>query len=191
MLNVHYWTRRLVGRPPCNLGPKARLSTRARILNATRQGHRIVIGSSSVVEGELFVFGHGGTIEIGDWCYVGPDTRIWSAASIKIGDRVLISHGVNVLDNLTHPVSPRLRHEQFREIATWRHPRAIDLGEQPIVIQDDAWVGAGALVLRGVTIGARAVVGAGSVVTRDVPPETIVVGNPARVLRALSAEELA
>lgn len=58
----------------------------------------------------------------------------------------------------------------------------------PIVIEEDAWVGTGAIVLPNVTIGRGSVVGAGSVVTRDVPPFTVVAGQPARVLRALEAK---
>ena len=155
----------------------------------SNSGH-IQIDEHSVVESELFIFGHGGRINIGKWCYVGPDTRIWSAAHISIGDRVLISHGVNIFDSLTHPISPKLRHAQFREIAIKGHPKSIDLSEAPVVIEDDAWIGAGAMVLRGVRIGARSIVGAGSVVTRDIPPDSIVAGNPATAVRHLTPEEL-
>src|SRR5690606_41455691 len=72
----------------------------------------------------------------------------------------------------THPLDPALRR------AKW------ETGE-PIVIEDNVWLGGGAIVLPGVTIGRDAVVGAGAVVTRDVPPGAVVVGNPARVVRRL------
>lgn len=65
------------------------------------------------------------------------------------------------------------------------HPRNIDLGDSAVSIQDDAWISAGAIILKGVTIGHGAVVGAGSVVTRDVPPLTVVAGNPARHVRMI------
>ena len=190
-MNLHYWASRVRGRATCILATGARLSPRARILNASGESRQIDIGAHCVVEGELFVFGHGGRIEIGEWCYVVPETRIWSAQHVRIGDRVLISHGVSVFDSLTHPISPRLRHAQFREIALTGHPRSIDLGEARVVIEDDVWIGACALILRGVRIGARSIVGAGSVVTRDVPANTVVAGNPALAVRTLSAEDLA
>jgi len=190
-MNLQFWTRRLAGRATCVLAADAVLLPAARILNASGVSERIRIGRYSLIQGELFVFAHGGRISIGESCFIGPGTRIWSAARIEIGSRVLISHNVNVFDSLTHPLSPRLRHMQFKEIATTGHPKSIDLDENPVTIADDAWIGAGASVLKGVSIGACAVVGAGAVVTRDVPAATIVAGNPAVVIRTLTSEELA
>jgi acetyltransferase-like isoleucine patch superfamily enzyme len=189
-VNLHYWTRRLAGCATCVMAANASLMPNARILNASGVSARIRIGSHSLVEGELFVFGHGGEILIGQSCFVGPGARIWSAARISIGDRVLISHNVNIFDSLTHPLSPRLRHLQFNEITSRGHPKSINLDEKPVVISNDAWIGAGATILKGVSIGACAIVGAGAVVTHDVPAATIVAGNPAVYIRALSAEEL-
>jgi acetyltransferase-like isoleucine patch superfamily enzyme len=135
------------------------------------------------VRGELLVFGHGGRITMGDWCYVGEQTRIWSSCSISIGNRVLISHLVTIMDNLTHPEDPAARHAQFRAIVETGFPTDDDLGERPVTIGDDVLIGGHSLVLRGVTIGRGAIVGAGSVVTKDVAPMTIVAGNPARYVR--------
>lgn len=189
-MNLHYWTRRLAGRATCTLGRGAVLLPSARVLNASGRSDRIAIGAHSLIQGELFVFAHGGRICIGESCFVGPGTRVWSASSIEIGDRVLISHNVNVFDSLTHPLSPRKRHAQFQSIASRGHPKSIELDEEPVRIGDDAWVGAGAIILKGVSIGPRAVVGAGAVVTHDVPAATIVAGNPARPIRPLTAAEL-
>lgn len=97
----------------------------------------------------------------------------------------MISHGVNIFDNQTHPLMPQARHNHFRSIMEGGHPRNIDLGDSAVSIQDDAWISAGAIILKGVTIGHGAVVGAGSVVTRDVPPLTVVAGNPARHVRMI------
>jgi acetyltransferase-like isoleucine patch superfamily enzyme len=149
----------------------------------------IVLGADTHVRGELFTFGHGGRIIIGQDCYIGDGTRIWSARSITVGDRVLISHNVNIFDSLTHPISAKRRHRQFKEIATTGHPRELDLDEKPIRIDNDAWIGSQSTILRGVTIGEGAIVGAGSVVTKDVPPWTIVAGNPARVIREILENE--
>lgn len=190
-MNFHYQIRRLLGRPTCVMHPEARLHARARIINIGDRSELISIGRSAIVEGELLVFPHGGRISVGDWCYIGPGTRIWSDSSIFIGHRVMISHNVNIFDNLTHPINAAARHAQFRQIAKTGHPRAIDLGGKPVHIGDDVWISAGATVLRGVSIGQGSVVGAGAVVTRHVPAGVIVAGNPARVVRALNEFELA
>ena len=189
-MNWHMVLRRIAGRATCTRGAHVKFSAAARILNASGDNRSIHIGSHSIVEGELFVFGHGGKISLGEWCYVGPGTRVWSAKEITIGDRVLISHSVNIFDSLTHPMSPVARHRQFQSIAAAGHPKILDLDERPIAIDNDAWIGAGATIMRGVTIGASAIVGAGSVVTKDVPAAAIVGGNPASVIRTLSEAEL-
>lgn len=182
-MNLHYFVRRVLGRPTCVLGSHSTVGASARILNASQHSSGICIGQNSRIEGELFVFAHAGRIRIGEWCFIGPGARVWSAAEITVKDRVLISHNVNVFDSLTHPLNPVLRHKQFAEIATRGHPKEIELGARPVTIENDAWIGAGAMIMRGVRIGARSIVGAGAVVTRDVPDDVIVVGNPARVVR--------
>lgn len=168
----------------CELAPGARLGTRARIFNIAGERQRIRVGSHSVIDGDLLVFAHGGQITIGEWCFVGEGTRIWSGARIDIGQRVLIAHNVNIFDNLTHPLDIESRHRHFRHIVERGHPRHIDLGDRPVRIEDDAWIGAGCSILRGTTIGRGAIVAAGAIVTRDVPAMTLVAGNPARVIRA-------
>lgn len=189
--NWHYLTRRLAGRPTCRAGEGARFPTPARIINIGGPSERIQVGRWSIVQGELLVFPHGGRITVGDWCFVGPETRIWSGGAISIGDRVLISHSVNIFDNLTHPIAARARHEQVRAIYASGHPRDIDLGDQAVSIGDDAWIGAGATILRGVSIGRASIVAAAAVVTRDVPDGAVVAGNPARLMRELTDDERA
>lgn len=187
-MNIDYLIQRLIGRPTCVLEDGAVLGSSARIRNIFGQRDRIRVGSHSRVLGELLTFRHGGRIELGSWCYVGESSRIWSAGSIIIGDRVLISHSANVFDNLTHPLSAQARHVQIKEIFKSGHPKYIDLGERPVRIGDDAWIGANAIVLRGVSIGQGGVVAAGAVVTKDVPPYSVVAGNPAVVVKELEAD---
>ena len=93
---------------------------------------------------------------------------------ITIGNGVLIGHNV-VLSTLNHDPAPARR--------AWLHPA-------PIVIGDRVWIGSNATVLPGVTIGDGAIVAAGAVVTKDVAPNTVVAGVPARLLRPLTEEEL-
>jgi acetyltransferase-like isoleucine patch superfamily enzyme len=188
-MNVDYLIQRLMGRATCELSQGSRLSSSARIRNISGDSKMISVGKHCHIQGELLVFAHGGRITIGDWCYVGEGTRIWSAASIVLGDRVLVSHSVNIFDNLTHPIKAADRHTQVEQIMTRGHPRELTLGEQPVTIQDDAWVGAGAFVLRGVTLGQGAIVAAGAIVTKDVPAFSIAAGNPAVIVRELSPDE--
>jgi acetyltransferase-like isoleucine patch superfamily enzyme len=188
-MNFDLLIQRLIGRATCRLQKGAFLSRAARIRNTQGDSDKIFIGRHSYIEGELLTLAHGGMISVGEWCYVGVGTRIWSAASIEIGNRVLISHSVNIFDNLSHPLKASLRHEQAKQIFTTGHPRKISLDERPVKICDDAWIGAGAMVLRGVTVGEGGIVAAGAVVTKDVPPYTIVAGNPAAVVRELSPDE--
>ncbi len=170
-------------------GAKTRIGRTAVIDNIQRRTDAIRLGSNSTVLGQLLVFRHGGEILIGDDCFIGENARIWSASRIAIGNRVLISHDVNIFDNDTHPFDLMARHQHYLAIASVGHPEMIDLGELPVSIEDDAWIAAKAMVLKGVTIGRGAVVGAGSVVTRDVEPFTVVAGNPARPVRHLDRTE--
>jgi acetyltransferase-like isoleucine patch superfamily enzyme len=159
------------------------------VINNLKKPSAIIIGSNTHIKGELLVFAHGGSIKIGRYCYLGENSRIWSAKTIEIGDRVLISHDVNIFDNSTHPINHKLRHRQFVEIITHGHPTEIDLKEISVKLNDDILIGAKSIIVRGVTIGEGAIVGAGSVVTRDVPPYTIVAGNPARIIREIPEDE--
>jgi acetyltransferase-like isoleucine patch superfamily enzyme len=157
--------------------------------NNHRIRESIIIGSNTHIRGQLLTFSHGGRIQLGTDCYVGTNTHIWAAKDITIGDRVLISHDVNIFDSDTHPLDPRERHRQFKAIVTDGHPLDVDLREEAVTIHNDVLIGCSVVILKGVTIGEGAIVGAGSVVTDDVPPSTIVAGNPARVVRKISEIE--
>lgn len=171
------------------IGDNTILYPESKIINCIGNKELIEIRDNCHIRGELFIFGHGGKISIGNYCYVGEGTKIWSAKEIIIGDRVLISHNVNIFDSLTHPVSSSQRHQQFKSIISIGHPKEIDLQEEPVCIKNDVLIGCMSIILKGVTIGEGAIVGAGSVVTKDVPPWTIVAGNPAKVIREIAEHE--
>jgi len=174
----------------CLYQPSTVFYDSAAIFNNLPHAEKIVIGANTHIRGEILTFAHGGQITIGDYCYIGEGTRIWSAKNISIGNRVLISHNASIFDNDTHPIdNPAARHQQFKDIITTGHPTRLDLREKPVVIEDDALIGCQCVILKGVTIGRAAVVGAGSVVTKDVPPYTLVAGNPARFIRKLDVPE--
>jgi acetyltransferase-like isoleucine patch superfamily enzyme len=145
--------------------------------------NRIRIGTNCLIKGYLLVYNHGGDLEIGNDCFIGQDARIWSAKKIKIGDRVLISHNVNIHDNNSHPLSSKGRHEDFVEIfRNGLRPEA-DYNEKCITIEDDVWIGFNSTILKGVTIGKGAIVGACTLVTDNVPDFAVVAGNPARIIK--------
>lgn len=172
------------------LASDARLLSGARLLNARKVRDAIWVGSGTIIRGELFIFGHGGSIKIGDSCYIGEDARIWSSCEITIGNRVLISHGANIHDNNSHPISAKFRAQHFTAISKTGHPsNDMEISATPVIIEDDVWIGFNSIVLKGVAIGEGAIVGAGSVVTKDVAPWTIVAGNPARVIREIPPNE--
>src|SRR3712207_856720 len=85
-----------------NIHSSVKLLPKAKVENLSGNPQSIKIGENSVIQGQLFIFAHAGKIDIGKDCYIGDGTRIWSAASIKIGDRVFVSHNVNIHDTNSH-----------------------------------------------------------------------------------------
>jgi acetyltransferase-like isoleucine patch superfamily enzyme len=155
----------------------------AEIVNSTGDKSRIAIGKNCIVRGSLLVYKHGGRINVGDYCFIGPNTKVWSAKNISIGNRVLIAHNVNIHDNNSHPLNAEKRHLDYVHILKHGLQDENDLNEKDVIIGDDAWIGYNSTILKGVTIGKGAIVGACSLVDKDVPDFAIVVGNPARVIK--------
>ena len=125
---------------------------------------------STVATTELVVF-DGGLLEIGERVYINYGCSVAASAHISIGPRCSIGTHVMMMDNAFHRLEPDRRDER---------PES-----KPIILEENVWVGGRSIVLPGVTIGADSVVGAGSVVSSDVPARTIVAGVPARVIREL------
>lgn len=172
----------------CTVGARTVLYPSCKIDNEMLDRSLIRIGHDTQVLSNLQVFPHGGRIVVGNDCYLGEQTRIWSMNSITIGDRVLISHATNIHDHNAHSLSANDRHEHLKTIIASGHPNDLrHVDSAPVFIEDDAWIGFSATILKGVRIGKGAVVGACSVVTKDVAPYSIVVGNPARVVGTSSA----
>jgi acetyltransferase-like isoleucine patch superfamily enzyme len=159
------------------------------ILNLSDIKENITIGGDTIIKGKLIVFPHSGKIKIGNYSYVGHGTEIWSAKNIIIGNRVLIAHNVNILDTDAHPSSSELRHLHFKEMKKYGFSNNKyskinkNIKSSEIIIEDDVWIGIGAFIYRGVTIGKESVVAPMSYVIEDVPPHSVVSGNPATVVR--------
>jgi acetyltransferase-like isoleucine patch superfamily enzyme len=111
---------------------------------------------------------------IGNRVSINYRNIISAAKSVRVGDDTLIAGDVAIFDNISHPVSPAKR--------LARSP-ITSSDAAPVVIGRNVWIGIGSIIMRGVTIGDNAIVAAGSVVTRSVPPNTLVAGNPAVTIR--------
>jgi acetyltransferase-like isoleucine patch superfamily enzyme len=161
-----------------------RFAEEAIVSNPFGDRQLIRIGKHCLIHGNIALLSSSGNIRIGDHCFVSQGTRIWSSSGIDIGNRVLVSHNVNILDSNSHSLSAAQRHQEYLHAigqagtaalaATVRHER--------VSIGDDVWLGFNVSVLKGVTIGTGAIVAANSVVTKDVEPYSIVAGNPAKVI---------
>jgi maltose O-acetyltransferase len=128
------------------------------------------IGEDTEIRPPLYV-DYGAHLTVGARCFANFGLVALDVAAITIGDDVQIGPNVQLLTP-THPVEPEPRRQKWE-------------AAEPIVIGDNVWLGGGVIVLPGVTIGGNTVVGAGAVVTRDLPANVVAVGNPARVVRSL------
>jgi maltose O-acetyltransferase len=157
---------------------RARARDLCRALNETREAQqddrrRIArelfgAGGDTVWMQPPFYCDYGSNIHLGARVFFNFNCVVLNVCEVRIGDFTLFGPGVQILTAL-HPLDPALRREQ-------------ELGK-PIHIGSDVWVGGAALILAGVRIGSRSVIGAGSVVTRDVPDGVLAAGNPCRVIR--------
>ncbi len=129
---------------------------------------------ASVFIEPMFQCDYGTNIHLGERVFMNFGCVILDCAEVRIGDGTLMGPGIHIYAG-THPLSAAVRRSGL-EFA------------KPVTIGADVWIGGGAIILPGVTIGDRAVIGAGSVVTRDVPAGVVVVGNPARVVKEIPAD---
>lgn len=162
--------------------------------NCTIMGKVSVIGSGKISIGNNFMMTNGEHInpisanQQGSFFTDSPDakitignnvgmssTRMWIHDKLTIGDNVKIGGGVLLIDTDCHPIDYSIRRTSNKGTCS-----------APIVIEDDVWIGAQSIILKGVTIGARSIIGAGSVVTRSIPANCIAGGNPCKVIKYLN-----
>jgi acetyltransferase-like isoleucine patch superfamily enzyme len=150
-------------------------------------GVRIGRGASTYL-GTMFDVGPRGRVSLGDYTLV-HGARIICDSEVEVGDYCLISWNVVFMDTYRVPLDPSARRLALERVPRGT-PRLLDADapSRPISVGDNVWVGFDSCVLPGVSIGDGAVVGARSVVTRDVDAYTLVAGNPARVVRRLNRE---
>jgi acetyltransferase-like isoleucine patch superfamily enzyme len=145
------------------IGPRVELRSWLRT-NPLTPNHPVVLSTRA----------KGAIITIGEDCGL-TGTTIVAAERVTIGDRVLLGSNVTIVDTDFHPIDIAERR---------RHGQA---AHRPVLIGDDVFIGMNSLVMKGVTIGPGSVIGANSVVTKDVPPNVVAAGNPARIVRRLTA----
>lgn len=190
-----------------NLSTTFRIKLYPRINRMTLKAHGVVFGKNLCVPGKVLWSICGGKIKIGDNFYfssgygVNPissnlqgaiymekgaslkignnvgmsSTRMWIHDSVTIGDNVKIGACVLITDTDAHPLDYLAR-------------RSSNEGTKsaPIVIEDDVWVGAHSIILKGITIGARSIIGVGSVVVRSIPADCVAAGNPCKVIKSIN-----
>lgn len=126
----------------------------------------------------------GGSITIGDYTTIRGG-NVGAKTKMTIGNHVIISNSVFIMDNNNHPTSEIKRHAMsesgfYSPLWEWD-----DADCAPITIEDHVWIGQGVAILKGVTIGRGSVIGINSVVTKSIPPHSIAVGNPAKVVKTI------
>ena len=111
-----------------------------------------------------------GQLKIGKYCLITPGVRIMAAESIEIGDACMFAHGAYISDADWHGI----------------YDRSEPVGNtKPIILKDNVWIGDSAIVCKGVTIGENSIIGAGAVVTKNIPANVVAAGNPAKVVKNL------
>ena len=157
-----------------------------RHMRSTRQPAVQMGNHVSCYAGVSFALGQNGTCRIGDFTLLNG-ALIMCDERIEIGAHCLVSWNVGIADSDFHPIDAAQRRIDTLALAPFyksRPPRPL-LRTAPVVICDNVWIGMNALVLKGVTVGENSVIAAGAVVSKDVPPNVVVAGNPAIVVKHL------
>lgn len=162
---IVHWTARLAGKKSILLGNNVSV-----LRGAVIEGN-VSVGNETIIHDYSMAIAYGGFIKIGNNCTVNPFSILYGHGGLTIGNGVRIAaHTVIVSsDHIYSDVSKPIYQQGVIKL--------------PIVIEDDVWIGSGAKILGGVTVGTGSVVGAGAVVTRDIPPYSIAVGVPAKVVK--------
>ena len=146
------------------------------------QPDALIIGAHCTMDGVHFDLGAEGRVTIGDYCYF-TNVVLLCELEVLIGNYVAIGWNATIADTDFHPIAPARRIADAIACSPLGkgQPRP-EVLKRPVVIEDDVWIGPNATILKGVRIGAGAVIEAGSIITRDVPARARVMGNPAQII---------
>jgi acetyltransferase-like isoleucine patch superfamily enzyme/ubiquinone/menaquinone biosynthesis C-methylase UbiE len=144
---------------------------------------RVIVGDNSLIEGQILFDKEDATVIIGDRSFIGG-SRLVCAQEISVGDDVLIAWGCTIVDHNSHSIHWE---ERKNDVMNWAQGKKdwTHVITAPVKIGNKAWIGFNTIIMKGITIGEGAVIGAGSVVTKDVPPYTVVAGNPAKIIKQI------
>lgn len=160
----------LIGLRGGSIGKGTAIYERVKIFCTQRSP--VFVGERSVLQtGAILASAENGRIELGKRTYLGEYTVLSAKMGIKIGDNTILAAHCFVCDY----------NHKFEDPKILSYDAGFDYGV--VNIGDDVWIGSGCRILKGVTIGDKCVIGAGSVVTRDIPPYSVAVGVPARVIK--------
>lgn len=151
-----------------------------------KENCHIRVGNDSIIECQISFDKEDASITIGERTFIGG-SHLVCAKKIDIGNDVLISWGCTIVDHDSHSIHFEERKDDVlnwaKGVKIWDH-----VAIAPVKIHDKVWIGLNCILLKGLTIGEGAVIAAGSVVTKDVPPYTMVGGNPARMIKRIEHE---
>ena len=162
------------------VGEGLRLGLQARLLTPNAET-RVRIGANCAIRGIIRCEGEARAV-IGDLVYIGDEVIVSVLNRVEIGDGALLAHRAQVFDNDTHPADADEREAHYRSILKLGPRRDFAIASAPVRIGRRCWIGFGAAVMKGVSLGDGAIVAAGAVVTRDVPSGATAAGVPARVI---------
>ena len=175
----------------CDAGEGLIVGDRGQIANLSGDPARVRLGHHCLVDGFINVQEYA-YLSIGSYCGIGVDARIDCAGYVEIGNGCTLAEGVYIIDGLHHPLLVNERIEHGVDLFEGSHVMdAYGPGTQTsfVRIEDLVWIGLRAVVLSGVTIGRGSVVAAGAVVSQDVPPFSVVAGNPGQVIGQIPADD--
>lgn len=166
------------------------LGINAWCVNSKGDRTKIILKDRVICKGLLRTETFGdGQIIINPEVYIGDDCLLSCANLIEIGCHTLIAHGVHIFDNDTHPLDWQERLNDWEAICNRKKELKPHIPNASIKIGEYVWIGFNSIILKGVTIGDRSVVAAGSVVTKNVPSNVLVAGNPAKIVKYLTNDD--
>jgi acetyltransferase-like isoleucine patch superfamily enzyme len=145
----------------------------------------VVVGQHCTLDGVHFALGQNACAQIGDYCCFS-NAVLLCELELRIGNYVIIGWNATIADTDFHPVSPAQRIADAVACSPLGKDRNRPvIAPQPVIIEDDVWIGPSATILKGVRIGAGSFIEPGALVTRDIPPRSRVAGNPAQIIATL------
>jgi len=152
----------------------------------SKQPDALAIGANSTMDGVHFAIGREGRVRIGEFCYF-TNAVLLCELELRFGNYVIIGWNATIADTDFHPLAPaeRIADAVACSPLAQGRPRP-EIPRRAVIIEDDVWIGPNATILKGVRVGQGSFIEAGSLVTRDVPPRSQVLGNPAQVVGQVS-----